>query len=471
MHLVRLTSVLCCLLVALAAAGFTASAALGQARELPTLPLPPLPGDTAPATVAPQPSAPAPGAPATPVPAPGVPATPVVPADVAPAAVPPGATAAPAAPAVAAPSSADSEAHWAKGEVLYNGSWMPIDDLFKLYLATRGDLAPLAAKATEARQKSAELQGQMANLKNDTQTLERPSKIDIAKARKRQQELKKILDTKPPAKPQLLNLPPQPKQGGIVRNGGGSGSSGNYGNNNNNVDPYQQMLQQWQQQCQIITQANTQLTQKYTTEATALKKQQDDANKEMPKLEKTNSDGDAKVQQLEQDLETKLTPMLDKVKAANEDVAAADRETSGYTARLKAIADALRASPETLRFKHGIVEWEGRFAPLAELQKYLTDTQAEIERVRAQMKAEADAAGRPFPSDWRHPQQDRLDALKALIAKVLAVTGGVIPAAPVVSATDTTPAKAPAPVAAPAPAAAPATTAAPAAAVAPVAAK
>jgi len=36
------------------------------------------------------------------------------------------------------------------------------------------------------------------------------------------------------------------------------------------------------------------------------------------------------------------------------------------------------------------------------------------------LKAEAVAGGPPMPADWRHPQQDRMDALKALIAKAKA---------------------------------------------------
>jgi hypothetical protein len=33
------------------------------------------------------------------------------------------------------------------------------------------------------------------------------------------------------------------------------------------------------------------------------------------------------------------------------------------------------------------------------------------------MKAEAKAAGQPLADNWRHPQQDRLDALGALISR------------------------------------------------------
>ena len=36
------------------------------------------------------------------------------------------------------------------------------------------------------------------------------------------------------------------------------------------------------------------------------------------------------------------------------------------------------------------------------------------------MKAEAAAAGRPLAADWRHPQQDRMDALGALLARARA---------------------------------------------------
>ena len=61
---------------------------------------------------------------------------------------------------------------------------------------------------------------------------------------------------------------------------------------------------------------------------------------------------------------------------------------------------------------------------MADLEKTLVDNQAEIDRLREQMKAEAKAAGRPFAADWRHPEQDKLDALKALLARAKAAQGG-----------------------------------------------
>ena len=51
----------------------------------------------------------------------------------------------------------------------------------------------------------------------------------------------------------------------------------------------------------------------------------------------------------------------------------------------------------------------------------LADQQAQIDELSVQMKAEAKAAGRAFPENWRHPGQDNLDALGALLARAKAV--------------------------------------------------
>ena len=323
-----------------------------------------------------------------------------------------------------APVANDPE-HLAKGEIRCGDAWVPIDKVFQDYQAVRAELAGLQGKVNAARTKVTDLQYQLNAMKNDIATADRPARVDMAKARNQQRDYNHVLDAPAPQKPVPRPLPPQPRRTSYSSGGGGGGYGGSYGGGygggygGNN--PYDNDIQNWQRTCQVIKQQNDQLTQKYNQDYGDWKKKQDEAKKEMPKLNNTIKDCEAKLDRSQADLAVKQAPTLEKVKAANEDALAIGREVAAVEIGLKMLADALRAAPETLRFQHSIIEWETVFHPLADLEKMLTETQAEIIRVRDQMKSEAAAAGRSFDPKWRHPQQDRLDALKTLIDKAKAV--------------------------------------------------
>jgi hypothetical protein len=85
--------------------------------------------------------------------------------------------------------------------------------------------------------------------------------------------------------------------------------------------------------------------------------------------------------------------------------------------RAGSLADALRRAPEDQRLRRGICEWEDTFYPVDELRRIHDDLKTARDRDRAELKAKAEAAGRTLPEDWRHPQQDRIDALKILIER------------------------------------------------------
>jgi DNA repair exonuclease SbcCD ATPase subunit len=307
-----------------------------------------------------------------------------------------------------------AEEHYAKGEVQFGEAWVLIDNLFKDYLAARAELAPLDAKARAARDNVASIQAQMNSMKNDTYQSEQPIRKDIGKQTNKRRELTKASEALEPAKPRLQQIPQRPRQYAANVHSSSSSSSSSSSNQ------YQQMMDDWQQQVDIITRANTEAQKKYQTDKTAWKKAKDDADKELPKVDQALKDLQGKLEQNAAALVTKQAPLMEKIKAANEEAQGIVRLTEAVQTRIKAMADALKAAPEALRFKHGILDWEGAFWPLADLEKQLTETQAEINLVTAQMKTEAADAGRPIANNWRHPQQDRLDALKTLITRAKA---------------------------------------------------
>jgi hypothetical protein len=329
----------------------------------------------------------------------------------------------PAAPPAAAPAPTGAAAPTAKGEAKYGDAWVTLEDLFKDYLAARTELQGWTAKVDAAREKLNAIQRRLNTMKTESAAAERPIRVELGKANNKRREYNKALSQKQPQKPVLLALPPPPRQTMPSTSTRRYGSS-SYGGSSSSYDTdssYQNAVRDWEARCDVIKRQNDQATQKYQREMAEYKKEQEEAKKELPKIEATIKACEAKLEASAKELETKQAPTVEEAKAANEEVATIQRQMLALETRLKNLTDALKASSETLRHQHGIVEWEGLFYTAAELEKLCTDTQAEISKVHEQLAAEAAKSGQPLPPNWRHPQQDRMDALKAILDKVKAV--------------------------------------------------
>jgi DNA repair exonuclease SbcCD ATPase subunit len=319
------------------------------------------------------------------------------------------AEASPATPGRSPAASTGDEKHVAQGEVRFANQWVPVDALFKDYQAARAEVPDLNSQVDAKRVRMAELQRQLNEMKNQSTVQERPIRIEIPKAKAKQREYQKILNAKAPTPPQLLSMPPQPAQTNYTNRLGGG----------NTTDPQDE----WRRRCDAIRAQNEQLMQKFKQEQDAYKKAQDEAKKEMPKVLATIKQGEDQLKKFAADLEAQQAPHATAFKDVSGKLGALLRQITALETRIQDMAAAMRTAPETVRSARGIVEWEGVFYPLADLQKLYTETQTEIDRVNLQMKAEAEAAGRPLPANWRHPQQDRMDALKALLNRVQPARG------------------------------------------------
>jgi len=316
---------------------------------------------------------------------------------------PPAAPATAPAPAAGLPMTA--EEHWAKDEVKYNNAWVSLDKLFQDYLAAKPELQPLGDKIKAGRDAAAAIQFQMNNMKNESALAERPTRNELLKANTKRREVAKAAEAPEPQKPILQPIPPQPRY-----------SSSGWSGSNQYDDP----LQRWQQQADAIRRANDTATKKYRADHAEWQKARDNAKSQLPKLDADIKTLEQKLQQFAADLAIKQAPLMEKYKAISEEILGIDRQVSAVETRVQNMVEALQAAPEALGLKHGICEWEGGFSLLADLEKLYETTQADINRVHAQLKAEAQQAGRPFPENWRHPQQDRMDALKAIVTKAKA---------------------------------------------------
>jgi chromosome segregation ATPase len=343
-----------------------------------------------------------------------VPPAPTAPAATVPAAPATGSAPAPAAGTITsvipAPVLTDEE-HFAKGEVRFGDDWVGIEKLFKDYQAAKADRQAIQVKVDAARSRQADAQRQVNTAKADFDKVNQPTKAALAKNKSREKELQKLIDAKEPVKPTLKPVPAAPPRPASSYNGGYGGSY-----NSQDMTRYNDAMQE----IYNIQKENTAAMQKYQQDLAAYKKSVADSKKEMVTVSTAVKQGEADMAKADDAFKSQQAPLLDKLKTATDAVTAVNNEASVADDRIKLIASALHEAPEKLRFKYGILEWQGSFSTLADLEKLFTTTQSEIDRVTAQMKKEAEDAGQTFPADWRHPQQESMDALKDLLAKAKA---------------------------------------------------
>jgi len=303
------------------------------------------------------------------------------------------------------PENLSDEPRVARGEVQYGGSWAPLEDLFKDYQAAQAERNALEKKTDAARQRLADVQQQLDSLKNESENRERPIRIELANATTAVRNSSRILSESPPKQPQLRPLPLQPSSTSSTSTSSSSSSSSD--------DAYHN----WQRRYDQINEENKQLTDRYNRDLTEYEKKKVAAKKNLSEAKAAIKQGEQQLEEAQKALDGTLRPVLENRKEAAEEVQSIDRQATVLNARIKRMVAAMQTAPEPLRMERGIVWWEDAFHSLGDLEQLYNETQAEINQVVNQMKAEATAAGRTFPPDWRHPQQDRMDALQALIAK------------------------------------------------------
>ena len=342
-----------------------------------------------------------------------------------------------AGPAVAAetPGEAKAEAkvemtpeqHYAKDEVLYNNQWVLITTLFKDYRRGRYELASIEKRGDRARDELAGLHREMALMKSVTRDAERPVRMELGKARNELRKHNRIHKIRPPPKPTLMPFPRQPKRPtgySSSRNRSRRDYGDSDGFRSSSSDQYDDRLREWRRTCAAIRSDNGQKTKRYQMQLKTYQQQQSAAKAAIPKLQATIKQSMGKLDGIDTDLKEKQAPTRHKSDSVTETVLVKNRQASVAETHVKQMAAALRAAPESLRAKHGIVEFEEVFYGLSILKTTYAKTQGEINRVRDQLKAESEKAGIPFPEKWRHPQQDRMDAIKALLDKAPASRKG-----------------------------------------------
>ena len=294
------------------------------------------------------------------------------------------------APLPSAAPPAESKAHWTNGEAYYNGHWVPLETLYKDYAAALAGFTRAKDNAYTVYKRLTQLQHQMTVLKNDRSAADRAVHIQLTQAQKKKQEYQKALDAPRPVRPSTKPLPSAPLRRDYASN-----------------YYYTLAMRDYYDQVTRINEVNRRAQEEYRRQLDEWQNTRDEAKKKLPQVETAITECEQKLQASAAEYETAAEPLQEQIASAKEEAEACKGEQTALETRVTALADALRTAPENVRHAHGIVKWEKRFWALAKLEAIYAKTQAEINQVRKSLK---DA-----PPAWRHPQQDRMDALKALI--------------------------------------------------------
>jgi predicted nucleic acid-binding Zn-ribbon protein len=307
-------------------------------------------------------------------------------------------------------------------KVMYKDQPTPLVTIFMMYRQANADLKYQAEKEKVVRAKLDEVQRTQSLARKELANEENPVRQEMAKLRNKERDVRKTLAEEQPKKPIPTPLPAQPAQQN--NNNSSYSGSGYSGNNNNSNNAYMQ----WQQQVQQINQQNQQKDRKYQQDMKDYKDKQTKAKADLADLASQIKALDGKIADLDKNFDGSQVDNVAAAKTINDELQSIGRQTEVITSKLQALAEALRGAPENIRLASGIAEWETSFYAVNELKALYEDTQEEIDKVRDQLKADAEAAGRTFAADWRHPQQDRMDALKALLDKLKAARAAGAPA-------------------------------------------
>jgi len=300
----------------------------------------------------------------------------------------------------------DAEKRYARGEAFYDGEWMSVEKLFKAYDHQRDRLQHMQKQGTESQEQLNELNREMTRIRGEERKAERPIRLELGKARHQLREYNHVLRQQPPAKPKLQRLPPAPNR---------SGRSQGYRSRD---DRYDRARRQWQQRCDQIKQHNKKKVEQYRREVKEYEKSKKEAKQDIPKLEAKVRELMNQLDEIEKQYKDKAAPTRRRSEDALERVRSHHRHVEVLERKVKELAKAVSAVPGPVRHKRGIVKFEGQFHHINTLQRQYKQTQSEIDRVRDNLQAECQKMGVPFPKDWRHPLQDRMEKIKALIEKV-----------------------------------------------------
>jgi|WetSurMetagenome_2_1015567.scaffolds.fasta_scaffold16777_3 hypothetical protein len=301
----------------------------------------------------------------------------------------------------------DVQERFAGGQTLFNDQYVSLDSLLDDYHAVKAQMAEFQAKNKELRNRLAAVKKDMEPLMAKDSAARAPIMADLEKAKARQAEILEILA--------IRLAPPGGEREAIkqkLRPDGTAVEGVNQGSTAVHPD-----APEWRKETAAAL-VKARLDQMDYQKALAeLKVKQDAAQKELTTVDATLKKNAAALADVQAKAPPELKALFAEVVIGEDELKAGENDVKVLQGQIKAMGDSFRLVDEPLRLKYDVVEWEGDFIRLADLEKVAADLKADIAKTRERLAAEAKAAGKPFPADWKPSQQNRLDAALALLAK------------------------------------------------------
>jgi len=253
-------------------------------------------------------------------------------------------------------------------EVLSENQPVPVERLFQDYVGAREDARRLSEGRDADQNHLSDLEKQIRQIQTKYTTEVRPVRSELSQAHEKLAVFNRVLTAREPPKP-------------------------------------------------VVNADNDKTRERYKHDLETFHQRQDQARKEKPDLEQRIDQLEAQLTAIDARLTSEQTPLLVELRALREKQDDLTRQVGAAMSRARSLANALRRAPEDQRLRRGICEWEDTFYSVDELRRIYDDLKAACDRDRAELKAKAEADGRTLPEDWRHPQQDKIDALKNLIER------------------------------------------------------
>ncbi len=304
----------------------------------------------------------------------------------------------------------DSEArqHYEQGEVRYQNKWVSVEELHGQIQALEKQMAPLLDKGKEIRQRLYLIGREITQLRNEQRSRQFPLHRERTDLFRQKARFEAVLRQRPPQPPRLLVEPKRPSRRA-------------FGHTTN--DDYDRRVRNWERERERIRRENEHRKEEYEEKVNELGEAQKKAKEEIRKLQQQIDEIDKKLEAVQEEFDAKVAPLDEKRKAVEGELQDLRSEAASLLRRRQLIEEALDQAPPEVMWKLDLIAWDGTYRRLADLETEYEKTAAEIAEVRQELQSAAERAGREFPSDWRHPGQDKMDRLKALIERVKAALG------------------------------------------------
>ena len=288
--------------------------------------------------------------------------------------------------------------HLTKGELLYGSKWVHISDLFDEYSAGRKEGQIIIDKGRAVIARLQELQKQVLEARAAEETKERATREELNRARLRLAECKRILTYALPAEPKPTPLPAEPEASAFA-----------------DTDAFNKAHKDWDQKRAAGERDLRRRQEQYERDVQRTHQNQAQAEKDSKIAEETAAKSEKALKTMQDEFQATQDPVLRQHAAVAQEAQTIGRQANILLNRMTIMGNILRKAPEGLRLQYGILEWDGLFRPLSDVQEIYKNLKAEVEQARQKAKADASAQSHSLAADWHHPKEKDLETLRVMI--------------------------------------------------------